>query len=688
MAKLIMDYYSGQDLYSDGDVENRIMDFVKNGWDLSDLDEHVDSREYYAFLYHLSSIRENILSWYPLSTDCKILEVGSGCGALTGMLCQKAKWVTSVELSKHRAEINYFRNQNLSNLEIIVGNLNDIPAVAEYDYVVLNGVLEYACSFTQGNSPFQTFLTNFLRYLKPKGKLLIAIENRLGIKYFAGAQEDHTDRCFWGIKKYPNDNTVKTFSKYELQELLNQSGYKYQRFYYPYPDYKFPAEIYSDENINSGNYGSDNIYFGKTHRCLFNEKIVIDSLKNEKVMDKFANSFLVEASVSKLNTEHVIYAKLNSARKQTFAIGTIIQKTKMGRKKVIKYPLSECANSHIRQTYDNSNRELFQNIYNLKGKLNGNSIEYPFIYSKTLSTIINDLCRDEKINDIIDLIIEVTEKLLEKGAKKRDIYTDRFKELFGDNQLEQSFECLWNPNIDIIFDNIFKCSRGYCIVDCEWYVDVWVPRKFIIWRMINELFAQNPRMAQLIDFYALLAKLQISKDEDNCFRLWANHFADSYVTERKLNKYQEVRNEIDISDIMKNVIRLNTNIYIDTGTGFNEEQKLCNEISISKDGFFEVQFDLSDWKNIHSLRWDPLDGESVKCESLRIWADGNNVNFNSSNGEYYNKDLFMNLDSQYILDISAPCDKLKIAGIMKRLSIPDNLLTVYKSDILPFISHK
>ena len=163
MAKLIMDYYSGQDLYSDGDVENRIMDFVKNGWDLSDLDEHVDSREYYAFLYHLSSIRENILSWYPLSTDCKILEVGSGCGALTGMLCQKAKWVTSVELSKHRAEINYFRNQNLSNLEIIVGNLNDIPAVAEYDYVVLNGVLEYACSFTQGNSPFQTFLTNFLR---------------------------------------------------------------------------------------------------------------------------------------------------------------------------------------------------------------------------------------------------------------------------------------------------------------------------------------------------------------------------------------------------------------------------------------------------------------------------------------------------------------------------------------------
>ena len=53
-------------------------------------------------------------------------------------------------------------------------------------------------SFTEGKTPYETFLKEMGGYLKPEGKLLIAIENRLGLKYFAGAPEDHTDiHFFW-----------------------------------------------------------------------------------------------------------------------------------------------------------------------------------------------------------------------------------------------------------------------------------------------------------------------------------------------------------------------------------------------------------------------------------------------------------------------------------------------------------
>ena len=58
--------------------------------------------------------------------------------------------VTSVELSKRRADINYARNRDKENLTIMVGNLNDMTFPEKFDYVVVNGVLEYAMSFTEG----------------------------------------------------------------------------------------------------------------------------------------------------------------------------------------------------------------------------------------------------------------------------------------------------------------------------------------------------------------------------------------------------------------------------------------------------------------------------------------------------------------------------------------------------------
>ena len=77
-------------------------------------------------LYHFSEVRENILNWYPFKEDATILEIGAGCGAITGALCNKANKVIAVELSKRRAEINYRRHRNCDNLEIMVGNFNDV----------------------------------------------------------------------------------------------------------------------------------------------------------------------------------------------------------------------------------------------------------------------------------------------------------------------------------------------------------------------------------------------------------------------------------------------------------------------------------------------------------------------------------------------------------------------------------
>lgn len=50
------------------------------------------------------------------------------------------------DLSKRRSTINAYKNQDASNLEIMVGNFNVVAEKMEerFDYVTLIGVLEYA----------------------------------------------------------------------------------------------------------------------------------------------------------------------------------------------------------------------------------------------------------------------------------------------------------------------------------------------------------------------------------------------------------------------------------------------------------------------------------------------------------------------------------------------------------------
>jgi len=290
-AKLNLDFYSGKDYYSDGDIEDELLAIVKNNSDYNEVIAH-DNR--WPILYHLSPIRQNIINWYPFRENASCLEIGGGCGAITGALCQSLKEVKVVELSKRRSSINLERHKHFDNLEIIVGNLNNIEFKEEFDYITLNGVLEYAGSFTDTEEPYKDFLKQIKQYLKPDGKLIIAIENRYGLKYFAGAKEDHTGKEFDGITGYIDNNKVRTFGKKELESLLEESGYKSQKFYYPHPDYKMPMEVYSENWLPSADaLLQDAPNFDNTRYELFNETEAYRGIIENKQYEFFANSFLV-----------------------------------------------------------------------------------------------------------------------------------------------------------------------------------------------------------------------------------------------------------------------------------------------------------------------------------------------------------------------------------------------------------
>jgi 2-polyprenyl-3-methyl-5-hydroxy-6-metoxy-1,4-benzoquinol methylase len=292
------DYYGGTDLYSDGDIEDTLLEIVKNH-KRSEFPDIIVEAKSWPILYHLSEVRTNILNWYPFEKDARVLEVGAGCGAITGTIAELAGQVTAVDLSKRRSLINAYRNRDKDNLEIIVGNFNDIAPqlTGKFDYVTLIGVLEYAQSYMPQTDAYHAFLEKIAGLLVPGGKVLIAIENQLGLKYFAGCREDHVGKYFEGIEGYRNTTGIRTFSKKVLTELLLGSGYKDVQFAYPYPDYKLPTTIYTDEFLPVKGELVDNMRnFDADRMILFEETKVWDTLLDAGLFPEFSNSFFVEAT--------------------------------------------------------------------------------------------------------------------------------------------------------------------------------------------------------------------------------------------------------------------------------------------------------------------------------------------------------------------------------------------------------
>ena len=224
--KFNLSFYKNDDVYSDGDIEDEIVGLIADN-EPGDYTDAIYEHFSWPAFYYLTNIRQNILNWYPFNSDSDVLEIGCGLGAITDMLCELAKSVTAVELSKRRASGAILRCRRKNNLEVIVGDLNDIKFDKKFDYITLIGVLEYQGSVSSSADPYVDFLKKIRTLLKPGGKLLIGIENKFGLKYWCGAHEDHTSVPFDGINDYSlSGSKVRTFSKSGLAELVRKSGFE------------------------------------------------------------------------------------------------------------------------------------------------------------------------------------------------------------------------------------------------------------------------------------------------------------------------------------------------------------------------------------------------------------------------------------------------------------------------------
>lgn len=300
-VKINYDCYCGRDLYSDGAVEDMLLEIAENNNEES-LNSVIAKTKDWAVLYHFSHIRQNILGPIDITKDMNVLEIGSGCGAITGALADRAKSVTCIELSEKRSLINANRNREHDNIEIRLGNFQDVEKglTDKYDIITLIGVFEYGENYIDSDRPYEEFLSIISSHLSENGQIVIAIENKYGLKYWAGCQEDHFGGFFEGIEGYPRTKGVRTFALSELKDFIMSAGCEIRDVFFPYPDYKLPRVIFSRDylpkpgelKLNIENYDRDRL-------VLFDENKVYSEIIKDGMFEHYSNSYLI--TVSKCN---------------------------------------------------------------------------------------------------------------------------------------------------------------------------------------------------------------------------------------------------------------------------------------------------------------------------------------------------------------------------------------------------
>ena len=617
--ELNYEHYSGKDLYCDGVVEDEMLSIVQTYSPL-EYPKVIEERKSWPILYHLSSQRENIVDWLPIDKNMKVLEIGSGCGAITGALAKRALKVDCVELSRKRSLINAYRHSEHDNIRINVGNFADIEPTLpkDYDYVFLIGVFEYAQSYIDSNNPYEDFLKIIAKHKSKNGRIVIAIENRYGLKYWAGCKEDHLGTLFSSIECYKDGGGVRTFSKKGLADICKKTGLESFHFYYPYPDYKFMTTLFSDRRqpVKGELYNNIRNFDGDRY-LLFDENAVFDGLLKEEQFPFFSNSYLVVIGED-VNTDYVRYS---NDRAPEYQLCTEILGNSVRKRAIYKNAGSiHIANMHksyelLSARYRDSKLVICPCEYDPDEV----SVGFPYVEGRPLTEYFDEYVSRGDEKGFAELFDEYM-KRIDHGADKAV------------------------SDYDLVFSNILVgkdlMKDPWTVIDYEWTEYRQIPTKDIAFRALY-CYLLEDETRNKFNYELTFNLLDIQPEEAEILREREASFQKE-VTGRMLSMgelRELIGGQVIGKEIFKNTDpavthRNSVQIYIDSGKGFNEEESFFLDENYDSKG--EIDFNLSLDSNTKKVRIDPmmdycmsvihsvvLNGEPLKLtDNKRIYVNG------------------------------------------------------------------
>jgi len=411
--------------------------------------------------YHLSPRRSQLLKGFTYNREGNILEIGCGCGAITRFLGERFDSVISIEKNMILAQLARKRTKGMNNVSILCSPFQDISFKIKFDIIFCIGMLEYAGIYLDGVDPYQEFLSACSRILKPEGVLVLALENEYGLKYVLPGKEPHSGLRLKGMKKSSRDGSEeKAYGYQEIKDRL-LVDFQHIHFYFPYPDYRLPSCILSEQLLEKTNVAeliggfAPSDYWGDK-RSSVDMKLLVMELQKNKEIEYLADSFLIHASKQPIKSIRsdwlgIIYSDKRVPSLQT---ETKIVEDEKGSLTVMKSP-------KIKKI------EHKENLILHPGK-------YPWLEGMSLHIQILKLCKDQKatLREIFTLcLVWINEMKRQCFSTKGTLWLDgRYIDNIWRNCIVRDNKCYffdneWEWNKPILFNVFLIRSIVYFLGD-------------------------------------------------------------------------------------------------------------------------------------------------------------------------------------------------------------------------------
>lgn len=499
--------------------------------------------------------------------------------------------------------VNAVRHKDSSNITICLGNFQDVEKDLEndFDYATLIGVFEYGKGYIGGEKPYHGFLTTVMEHVRPGGKLLLAIENKFGLKYWAGCREDHAGMYFEGLEGYQHTKNVRTFSRPELIRIMEECGYTDYKFYYPYPDYKFPAAVYSDNYLpQPGELNRNICNFDRDRLVLMDEGKVFDQILQDHLFPLYANSFFVEVTkpgIDESQPEQLLYTKYSSGRSKQFSIQTRIVRGRDGKNIVYKKAEYVEGQKHLGHIAEAARR--LDDVWEEYGQFSVNRcvsrdgrVEFEYLQGITVEEELDGLLSQGNTQEAAKVLREAAGRICGSARTEEFKVTPEFKQVFGEAQIPAGEPSFTVADVDLIFSNLRKTADGkWNVLDYEWTFFFAVPVKYILFRALHYYLESAPirvEFGKLFDFYE---EFGITQEQQQIYRQMELHF-QKYVAGSGISPgslYCTMgKPALPLGQLLAETERRKVQVYLDYGQGFCEENSYFVEQKNGKEMHYIV----------------------------------------------------------------------------------------------------
>lgn len=455
----------------------------------------------------LAEIPTGLLRWYPFRKNARILYIGNPGDSMAQMLAE-------------RTQPSYF------------SCANDSKGIAgKFDYIVCIEALE------RSEKPAEE-LRHFRDYLASDGKLILGMNNRLGLRYFCGDRDIYTGRNFDGIENYKHIDggrpSGRMYSRAEIAKMLHESGWEHFRFYSVLSDLQNPAFIYVEDFLPNEDLANRLFptYYSPDTVFIREEELQGDLVENG-LFHTMANAYLVECALTE-DFSDVLHVTCSTERGPENASFTITHRSGQVEKRAA-YPEGR---ERLRQLAANMEGLRRRGVSVVAGTLAGDSYVMPYIKAPLGHIYLKQLLytNREKFLEAMDCFRAAILQSSEIASPDK-----------GDGEGVVLACGYW----DMVPLNSFYIDGEFVFFDQEFCLSP-CPANFVIYRAIAAFYSGNPDFDRFVPRRDLFERYGLKQRLDQWQRMAAERMAD-LRKEKTLALYHEKcrRNDVLVAENRK-----------------------------------------------------------------------------------------------------------------------------------------